>query len=378
VIARLPGIAATLVALALAATGCGGKPDPGKPPAAAAPPSAHPAAAADPAAGVPLDRLIGQKLVVVMDGKRPSRDLLRRIRQGHVGGVVLLGPNIGSDKQVRALARKLRRTARAGGATDFLVAVDQEGGPVRRLSGAPRHSPVEIGASNSRALALREGAATGSRLRSLAIDVDLAPVLDVGRRSSFMASRGFGKTPKRVAKLGSEFAVGLQREGVAATAKHFPGLGHSDQNTDFGVSVVTEPRASLDADLEPFKTAIARDVKIVMMSTAVYRAYDKRRPAALSRPIVTGVLRERLGFDGVIATDTLGGAAVRAVTSPPKAAVAAARAGVDVVLVGGSERASKATYRAMLAAARDGRLDKGALSRSYARIAALQQWLRTR
>jgi beta-N-acetylhexosaminidase len=368
----MAAVASTVLALAALLGGCGSADKARSPakaqPAANARTAAAPAQAPDPVA---LTRLVGQKLVVAMDGVRPSRDLLRRVRQGRVGGVVLFGANIGSDAQLRALSRRLRRAAREGGAPGFLISVDQEGGPVRRLPGPPRRSPVQIGATGSPRIAHREGAATGRHLAALGINVDLAPVLDVGRRSSFMASRAFGRTPGKVARLGPEFAAGLQSAGVAATAKHFPGLGHSDQNTDFGVSVVRAPRSALEADLLPFRTAIDRHVRIVMMSTAVYRAYDKR-PAALSRPIVTGILRERLGFDGVIATDTLGGAAVRAVTTPSRAAVTAARAGVDMVLVGGSERASRGSYSALLKAARSGRLDRAQLTRSYARISALQ------
>src|SRR4051812_4647955 len=178
-------------------------------------------------ARVPLTRLVGAKVVGAVDGTAPSRALLRRVRRGELGGVVLSGTNVASGAQLRGLTRRLRRAARAGGAAGFLIAIDQEGGSVRRLAGPPRRSPVEIGRRGSRRVARGEGRATGRLLRRLGIGVDLAPVLDVGRRRSFMASRAFGRTPRRVARLGPEFAVGLQQRGTAATAKHFPGLGLS-------------------------------------------------------------------------------------------------------------------------------------------------------
>jgi beta-N-acetylhexosaminidase len=337
---------------------------------AANPPTSNPEQEPAPSPDVPLRRLVGQKLIVRMSGTAPSAELLRRARKGQVGGVIIFPENVGGAAQLRSLTASLQRAARAGGAQGFIVAVDQEGGPVKRLrAGPPNRAPAQIATP---AAALDEGAATGSYLAGLGVNVDLAPVLDVRVPGSFIADRAFASTPGGVAKLGAAFASGLQQAGVAATAKHFPGLGHATVNTDQGPSVVGASKAVLDADLAPFARAVGDRIALVMMSNATYTAYGPG-PAVLSRAIVQGTLRGRLGFDGVIVSDDLEAGAVRAVKpAAADAAVAAADAGVDMLLLARSTGSYDVAYRALLAAAKDGRLDRGALEQSYARIEQLQ------
>lgn len=339
-----------------------------------APADAPPAAAPEkepsaPDPSVPLRRLIGQKLVVRMSGTSPSAELLRHVRKGQVGGVILFPDNVGSSSQLKALTGALRQAALAGGAQGFVIAVDQEGGPVKRLrAGPPNRAPSQIATAGA---ALQEGGATGSYLSSLGVNVDLAPVLDVRVPGSFIASRAFASTPGGVARLGGAFASGLQQAGVAATAKHFPGLGHATVNTDTGPSAVGAAKAVLDAELAPFSAAIANGIGLVMMSNASYPAYGNG-PAVLSRPVVQGLLRDRLGFGGVVVSDDLEAGAISAVMPAGNASVAAAQAGVDMLLLARSPGSYDVAYRALLAAARSGRLDRGALEESYARIEQLQ------
>jgi beta-N-acetylhexosaminidase len=314
-----------------------------------------------------LRQLVGRKVIVGMRGPRPSEPLLRSIRKGKVGGVILFSENIRSARQVRSLSRALQSAA---GERRLVIAVDQEGGIVKRLDGPPGRSAPEIGATGSTRVARHEGAATGRFLRGLGFNVNYAPVLDVPVSGSFMAPRAFGSSPGRVARFGSAFARGMRAGGVAPTAKHFPGLGRARTNTDFGREVIRAPRSALRRrDIEPFRAAVDAGVPSVMMSTSIYTAFGSR-PAAFERSLVTGELRERLGFDGVIVTDTLEGAAVRTVARPREAAVAAARAGVDMVLFTTPE-AGDAAYRGLLAAARDGTLDRSELEQSHSRIERL-------
>jgi beta-N-acetylhexosaminidase len=318
---------------------------------------------------VPLRRLVGQKLIARISGTSASPAFLRRVRRGEVGGVILFPDNVGSPAQLRALTASLSGAASAGGSPGFIVSVDQEGGPVKRLAaGPPTRAPAQI---SSVAQAQGEGAATGSYLSGLGVNVDLAPVLDVRRPGSFVASRAFAATPGKVAALGGAFASGLQQAGVAATAKHFPGLGHAVVNTDRTASVVSSPRAILDADLEPFSRAAANQIGLVMMSNATYPAYAPG-PAVLAPSIVQGLLRGRLGFQGVIISDDLEAGAVTSVMPPSSAAVSAARAGVDMLLLARSEASYPIAYGALLAAARDGRLSRASLEASYQRIQQLQ------
>src|SRR5262249_52445622 len=231
--------------------------------------------------------------------------LLGGTGRGGVGGVILFGGNIASAAAARSLVSRLQAAAAAGGNPPLLVAVDQEGGPVRRLpDGPPADAPAQM---RNPARAGAEGAATGSFLKRIGIDVDLAPVVDTPPPAgNFLGTRAFGSDPKRNAALGAAFVRGLQRQGVAATAKHFPGLGTAGANTDVAHVWIRTPKPALDARLAPFAAAVRAGVDLVMVSNAGYRAYDASGlPAVLSRPIVTGLLRWKLGFDGVVISDAM-------------------------------------------------------------------------
>lgn len=323
---------------------------------------------------MPLRQLVGGRLFVRMNGTAPSPAFLARVRRGEVGGVVLFGPNIRSRTQIRRLVRALASAARAGDVPVPLIAIDQEGGIVKRLQTAPPfRSAPQIGATNSTRVARAEGLATGRSLRAVGIDIDYAPVVDVpASSSSFIAPRAFSRSPRRVSRLGSAFAGGLQEGGVAATLKHFPGLGSAPANTDFATAVVNAPRSRLARELVPYR---GTEAELVMLATAVYPAYQRGVPAAFSRRIVTGLLRSRLRFDGVIVTDDLETPAVRAFTSPAEGAVRSLRAGADMALVVGTEAGGRAAFARMLAAARSGRLRRGALEASHARVEQLRERL---
>jgi beta-N-acetylhexosaminidase len=320
-------------------------------------------------ASTPLRRLVGQKLIVRMSGTAPSPELLAHVRKGEIGGVILFPDNVGSEAELRSLTSRLHQAARSGGAAGFLVAVDQEGGPVKRLRGGPPNlAPSQIASASS---ATREGEATGSYLAGLGVNVDLAPVLDVRNPGSFVASRAFAATPRRVAELGGAFASGLQQASVAATAKHFPGLGRATGNTDAGPSTVNADRSTLDAELAPFSKAVGDGIGLVMMSNATYPAYGTG-PAVLSSAVVQGQLRGRLRFAGVVVSDDLEAGAIRSVMAPGDASVAAAKAGVDMLLLARSPGSYRPAYSALLAAVRAGRLDRADLEQSYQRIQKLE------
>jgi len=318
-----------------------------------------------------LARLVGPALMTGFAGTQPSAALVGRIRRGEVGGVILFRGNLRNDAAARALVRRLRAAAAAGGNPRLLVAVDQEGGAVRRLpDGPPQDAPAQM---TSAGQAATEGAAAGRFLRRLGIDVDLAPVLDTpSSPDNFLGSRAFGRDPQRNARLGSAFVRGLQQQGLAATAKHFPGLGTAGANTDSSHVWITTPKAALDARLAPFAAAVKAGVELVMMSNAGYRAYDASGlPAVLSRRIVTGLLRGRLGFDGVVISDAMSAPGPSGRTHPNVKAISA---GVDVLLYT-SEFGGKAAFDELLAAARSGELPLTRLEAANERIAALKQRL---
>jgi beta-N-acetylhexosaminidase len=337
-----------LAVVALAAAAAGAR-------VGASEPAPDRARAAEPS----LDRAAGRRIVTGMDGTFPSRALRARVRRGEVGGVILFGPNVG-PRLGRAIAA-LQAAARAGGNPPLLIAVDQEGGAVKRLRSLP---PGRAPAQMTAATAGREGAATGRALHARGINVNLAPVADVDH-GSFLGSRSFGGDPGAVASAACAFAGGVESAGVNATLKHFPGLGRTRENTDLRRVRVTAPAAALRADLEPYRRC-AGTTRLVMVSNATYPAFDPRRPAVFSRRIVTDLLRGELGFGGVTITDTLAAPGV----ASPAAAVRATRAGVDLLLYV-DERSSARGYRAVLRALRKGQLSSGQVLASAARIDAL-------
>jgi beta-N-acetylhexosaminidase len=322
-----------------------------------------------------IGEMVGQLLLVRMQGQTPSPSFLARVRRGEIGGVVLFSSNFGASSP-RALVAKLQAAAKAGHQPPLFVAVDQEGGIVKRLPGAPTLAPPEM---RTAAIATAQGLATARTLAAQGVNVDLAPVLDVGH-GGFIASRTFGTTPALVSARGIAFAVGLARGHVLATAKHFPGLGHAVLSTDATDTRVTATAAQLKADWLPFKTAIGAGIPLVMMSTAVYPALGSSWPAALSPNIVADL--RALGFKGVVVTDALQTPAVNTVMTTASAAVNAVAAGDDLVLAAGpsddqadTDGASISAYNALVAAAESGRIDRRALASAYARVVSLKKRL---
>lgn len=324
-----------------------------------------------------LARVVGQMMVVRIPGRIPSASFLARIRAGEIGGVVLFAENFGPAGP-GALVRQLQAAVRQGGNPPLLIAIDQEGGIVKRLPGAPTLAPPMMLTPQ---IARAQGVATARNLAHYGINVDLAPVLDVGR-GGFITSRTFGHAPATVAVRATAFAQGLIAGSVIPTGKHFPGLGYATTTTDASAVVVHASRAAVLADLRPFRSAVAGGVPLIMVGTATYPSLGVRVPAALSPAVVEGLLRKSLGFRGVVMTDALWTGAVTKYNSVPGAAVQAIAGGVDMVLVAGTtsrsaEAMDKAAFTAVLNAARDKRLAPATITAAYQRIVALKRRLLT-
>ena len=196
-------------------------------------------------------------------------------------------------------------------------------------------------------------------------------MLDVPVPGSFIASRAFSDDAEVVADVGVSFAEGLADAGVAAPAKHFPGLGQATVNTDLAASTVDASRSDLRAGMAPFEAAIAAGIGLVMVSNATYPALDPDAPAAVSQPVIERELRGRLGFDGVVITDDLEAPSIAASYTAPDAGLAAARAGADVLLFAtGAD--SGPIHEKLVRALQRGLLDRGAVEESYLRITNLK------
>lgn len=346
-------------------------------------PTASPAPTATPKptpqptpSGPTFAQLIGQKLMVAMSGTTPSSDLLGRISRGQVGGVILFGSNISTASQVTALTKKLQAAATAGHQPTLLISTDQEGGSVKRIPWAPPTlSPPQMGASGSTSQARDQGLLTGTALRGLGINVNLAPVADVpATTSSFMYQQGrtWSFSAAVTASLSDAFATGLEQGNVVPTMKHFPGLGYAVKNTDLNVDTLTESAAKLDPGLDPYRTAISHGIPMIMLSNAIYTAWDSSNAAGWSHAISIGLLRDTLGFQGVTITDSLNGIGSAMGVAPRTLAIRASIAGTDIILLTGSESSTKTAYSALLTAAQSGQIPRSTLMASYARILALK------
>jgi beta-N-acetylhexosaminidase len=321
-------------------------------------------------------QLIGQKLIVRMDGTTPSASLLGRIRRGEIGGVILFGANITTKEALIALTARLHAAAAAGRQPRFLIAVDQEGGSVKRIPWAPPTlSPPQMGALASTSVARTQGALTGQALKALGIDVDLAPVADVPFSTAsflYQQKRTWSFSASRTEWLTWSFADGLRQNGVIPTMKHFPGLGFATLNTDTHVVTIRRSIVELTPGLLPYKLTISHGIPLVILSNATYPAWDPGHAAGWSSAINTTLLRTRLGFKGVTMTDALDGtAAVRGVPTA-NLALRAAQAGTDMLLLTGSESSSAGVFKALVSAAQSGQISLTRLKASWMRILALK------
>ena len=320
-----------------------------------------------------LAQLVGQKLVVTMSGSSPSPSLLARARRGEIGGVIVHGFNFTTAAQLRSITRQLHAAAAAGGQPRLLVAVDQEGGSVKTVPWIP--PTVAPPHTSSAGIAVGQGRSTGFNLRALGVDVDLAPVADVpGSPASFVYRQGrtWSFDDGRTTRLAGAFALGLAEAHELGTMKHFPGLGLARSNTDHYVVRIRASAGSLAPGLTPYRQAVAQHVPLVMLSNAIYDSYDPVNAAGWSRAISTQLLRGQLGFRGVTITDSLDGAAHARGIPPNGLAIGAANAGTDLLLVTGSESASRSVFTSLLRATQSGRVHRSSLETSYRRILALK------
>jgi beta-N-acetylhexosaminidase len=327
---------------------------------------AMPAAARDGVREPPLARQVGQLIVMSFKGTAAPSYVLAALRERRAAGVILFRGNVESPNQLRALTSALRK---AGGSP--LIAVDQEGGDVRVVPWAPpRSSAPEQAATGTVG---RDAGAAGNALRRLGIDVSLAPVVDVPSvAGSAMASRSFSYDPKRTSQAAAASVAGWRAGGAAPTAKHFPGLGAATANTDDRPVTIWHSRKQLmTVDLPPFAAAINAGVPLVMVSHARYPALDRRRIASQSRSIVEGLLRDRLGFRGVVVTDSMEAAASLATGSIAVTSERAVRAGADLVLLTG-RGSYRPVYAHLLARARSSPSFRERVHEAAARVLALK------
>ncbi|MGW4791453.1 beta-N-acetylhexosaminidase [Nonomuraea sp. NPDC004297] len=295
------------------------------------------------------------------------------IAKYHLGGVILFPQNVRSAAQVVGLTNGMQRAAEE---VPLLIGTDQENGLVSRMSALMTDFPgaAEIGATKDTGLSREVAKATGEELRSLGVNLDFAPVADVNvnPRNPVIGRRAFGDDPQRVAKMVTAAVKGFGDARIAATAKHFPGHGDTSVDSHTGLPVIKHTKAEWERiDAPPFKAAIDAGVDAVMSAHIVFPKLDSSGdPATLSKTILTGLLREKLGFKGVISTDALNMGGVRKKYDDGEISVRAVLAGADLLLM--PNDLPKA-YGAVLAAVKSGRISKARLDQSVTRLLTLKQ-----
>ncbi|MCC7540165.1 MAG: beta-glucosidase family protein [Deltaproteobacteria bacterium] len=329
----------------------------------------------------PLRRECGTCVMAGFSGLALPRTLATLLDHDALGGVFLLRPRrpgIASE-HVRALTDD----ARLRGPRDApaLVAVDQEGGVVARLTPPMFRIPTarQLGTIGDPALTERVAAAAGASLAAMGVSLNFAPVLDVRTaRNPLIAPRAFGTDPAVVARHGEAWIRGTQRS-VAACGKHLPGHGPTRADSHAALPRVDLDRAHVMAnELVPFRAAVAAGVDTLMLGHLVYRAFDARLPASLSPAIATDLVRRELGFRGVVVTDDLEMGAIRTVGGAVRATVSAIRAGVDLALVAHSPAVALRAIDALVAAASRDEALRRRVHESSERVRALRRTLATR
>jgi beta-N-acetylhexosaminidase len=340
------------------------------------------------AAAVPAlspQQLAGQRVIYSYPGLTPPASLISLIQHGEAAGVIFFGQNISSEAQIAGVIKQLDQ-ANASQLNPvrapLLLMTDQEGGQVRRLPGRPYLSEKQIGANplpQAETLAAEAGQGAAANLRGVGMNVNLAPVLDVYRQAGNFDDqfgRSYSMDPAVVSDLGSRMIKAQQAGGVAATAKHFPGLGAATatQNTDVGpVTLNLSLPAIRSIDEAPFQAAISAGVKLIMVSWAIYPAVGAR-PAGLSPNMVQGELRNHLKFTGVTISDALEAGALKSYGSTQNRALFAALAGMDLLLCAAQDVTQGQQASAELATAySNGTLSQSAFLASVNRVIALRQ-----
>lgn len=316
---------------------------------------------------------IGRLLVVGIPGMEldaVTRDALEDLR---VGGIILFKRNVDTPKQIRALTRALHRLP-----SRPLISIDQEGGRVARLRAPFTELPAAavIGRSGEVRLARRIGEAIGRELSSVGIDVDYVPVLDVHSNpdNPVIGDRAFASDPETVARFGIAMMRGLLAGGVIPCGKHFPGHGDTATDSHRELPVVRRARAGLERiELAPFRAAIAAGIPMLMTAHVVYTALDPQRPATVSPAIIDRLLRKRMGFEGVVASDDLHMRAIAAKKSIASAAVESIAAGVDQLLVCHDLVEASNAVTAITEAIESGKLRRADVERAAQRVLKLMK-----
>lgn len=330
-------------------------------------------------AGMSLRDKIGQMVICGFHGTSMDGDLRRLIADYKIGGVIYFARNVESPAQVARLTAELQDTAAKSGTPPLWISIDQEGGMVARITEGVALMPggMAIAAAGSEEDAYLAAFASGRELAAMGINLNYAPVLDVNNNpdNPVIGVRSFGESPEKVARFGERTLRGFQDAGVAATAKHFPGHGDTDVDSHLDLPTVPHDRKRMEeVELKPFMEAVRAGVDAIMSAHIYFPALESGKlPVTLSKAALTGLLREELGFEGIITTDCMEMNAIAEHFGTVEASVMAVEAGADLVLVSHRLDRQLGAIGAIEQAVVDGRLSEERIDQSVRRLLAMKQ-----
>ncbi len=303
-------------------------------------------------------------------GKALTDDLNRLVARG-VGGVIFFSRNVGLPAEVIETTNAIKRSA----GRPLFLALDQEGGPVARLKqGFTELPPMRaVGATGSAALAREVGALIGREVRAVGFDMNYAPVLDIDTNPAnpIIAARSFGRSPELVSELGVALAAGLESAGVAACGKHFPGHGDTSQDSHLELPRLPHSLERLEqVELKPFAAAVKAGIPSLMTAHVIFEPLDAVNPATMSRAVLHGLLREKMGYDGMIVTDDIEMRAIADHYGVEETVVRGLNAGVDHFLCCHTADLAHRAIEAVIRAVEDGTVSREVLAAANRRIAA--------
>lgn len=328
-----------------------------------------------------LHKKLGQLMVFGFHGTEVTPEIRTLIHKHHIGGIILFGRNIGTPEEVLKLTTQLQHEAKlAGHKHPLLICIDQENGSVRRLGEEATVLPgsMLLGATGESENAFQTGYMTGRELKALGINWNLAPVLDINNNpeNPVIGVRSFGETPEFVSAFGRQMMKGMQAAGILTTLKHFPGYGDTKLDPHLNLPTIEHDFSRLkEVELKPFVDCIQEKADVIMSAHVYFPALEpeKNLPATLSKSVITGLLRETLGFKGVVTTDCLEMDAIRETIGTSKGGVYALKAGADLIMVSHTHTVQHETLSEIEKALQTEELTIDMIDEAYKRIMTLKE-----
>ncbi len=322
-----------------------------------------------------IEEKVGQMFTVGFHGLEAPQYLLEWLAQGRVGGIILFARNVASPEQLADLTTSLHQAAKY----PLLIGIDQEGGTVARLRDGFSESPgaMALASASDKQMMRTEqvSAVLGEEMCAIGINWNYAPAVDLlySAENPTMGTRSFGTDPEQVSGFAEAAVKGFQRAGVAACAKHFPGLGETAIDTHLELPRLNVSEAQLlDRDLMPYRVVIEAGIASIMTTHTIIEALDPNYPVTLSPLVIQHLLRDQLGFEGVVTTDCMEMKAIADNFGAGESAVLAAKAGVDIILVSHTAETQAEAYDMLLKAVLEGEVSEDIIDSAVARVEKLK------